>query len=435
MKKLFIYFFLFIAFSSFGQSPSAVSAKFISKVDKIEPELIGWRRDFHQFPELSNRETKTGEKIAQLLTSFGIKVQSNVAKTGVVGILKGALPGPVVALRADMDALPLTERNGLPFASKQKSVFQGKETGVMHACGHDGHMAILLGVAKILSESKNNLKGTIKFIFQPAEEGPPEGEKGGAALMIEEGVMENPKVDAVFGLHIQSLLPVGTLSTKPEGLMASSDGLSIKVKGLGAHGATPWDSVDPIVVGSQIVLGLQTILSRQINLTIAPATITVGQFNAGVRNNIIPEEAILYGTIRTLDPEMQKQIHEKIKLTATRIAESAGATAEVTIDIGYPVTYNNANLTAKMIPSLQSVVGVENFKIIPPVMMSEDFSYFQKKAPGLFFFLGAYPADMKLERPPTHHTPDFIVDEKCLPIGVKALLALTVDYMEMNSKK
>jgi amidohydrolase len=436
MKKFTVSgLFLFQAAFLFAQVTPALQARLDQQAKDLEPKLIEWRRHFHQYPELSNRETKTGARITEQLRALGLEVQYPVAKTGVVAILKGAKPGPVIALRADIDALPVTERNSLPFASKEKTTFNGIETGVMHACGHDGHMSILLGVAEILSRNKNDLKGTVKFIFQPAEEGAPAGEEGGAYLMIKEGVLENPKVDVIFGLHLQSLVPTGTVAYRPEGLMASVDNLNIKVKGRGAHGATPWDSVDPIVVGSQIIAGLQTIVSRQTELTKAAAVITVGSFHAGIRRNIIPEEAMMEGTIRTFDASMQKKVHEKIRTTATNIAESAGATAEVGIDILYPVTYNDVKLTNQMAPSLQSAVGKENAKVISPVTMAEDFSFFQQKVPGLFFFVGAYPADMKLSAQPTHHTADFMIDERCLVIGVKSLIALTTDYMYMNQAK
>ena len=416
-----------------------VNQKFQAKLNlqagEIEPKLIEWRREFHRSPELSNQELKTGAKIAEFLKSLGIEVQYPVAKTGVVGILKGGLPGPVVALRADMDGLPVTERNSLTFASKEKVIFNGQETGVMHACGHDGHMSILMAVAEILSKNKNELKGSVKFIFQPAEEGvsPAEG-PAGAELMIKEGVLENPKVDVIFGLHIQALLPSGQLAYKSGGLMAAVDGVNIKVTGKGAHGATPWDSVDPIVVSSQIISGLQTIVSRQTELTKGAAVITIGSIHGGIRRNIIPEEVVLEGTIRTFEDNMQKIVHDKIKLTATKIAESAGAKADVDILVMYPATINDPKLTDLMAPSLIRTVGSANVNITAPVTMAEDFSFFQKKIPGFFFFLGAYPADMKLTKQPVHHTADFMIDEKALITGVKALVNLTVDYMYMPKK-
>ncbi len=425
-----------IGIAACAQMDSKLKARLDLQVKELEPKIIEWRRYFHEHPELSNREVKTGARIAEQLKVFGLEVQYPVAKTGVVALLKGSKPGPVIALRADIDALPITERNSLPFASKEKVMFSGQETGVMHACGHDGHMAILLAVAEILSKNKNELRGTVKFIFQPAEEGAPVSDGvSGAELMIKEGVLENPKVEAIFGLHIQSLLPSGQLAYRSGGLMASVDGVDIKVKGQGAHGATPWDSVDPIVISSQIINGLQTIVSRQTELTKGGAVITIGSMHAGIRRNIIPEEAMLEGTIRAFDDNMQKKIHADIIRTATKIAESAGGKAEVNIQVMYPATVNDSKLTEQMAPSLQRAAGVENVKITLPVTMAEDFSFFQQKVPGFFFFLGAYPADMKLDKQPTHHTADFMIDEKALTTGVKALINLTMDYMVMNSKK
>ncbi len=430
MKKLYVCLFLSIAVvEGYGQISASLQAKLDQQAKEIEPKLIEWRRNFHEHPELSNREFKTGKFIADYLKSLGIEVQYPVAKTGVVGILKGPKPGPVIALRADMDALPVNERNSLPFLSKERATFNGMETGVMQACGHDSHMSILMGVASILAQNKNDLRGTVKFIFQPAEEGAPVGEEGGAALMIKENVLENPKVDVIFGLHIQSMLPLGQLFYRPEGIMAAEDGLNIRVKGVGAHGATPWDAVDPIVISSQIITGLQTIISRQSDLTKAPAVITIGSLHGGIRRNIIPEEVYMEGTIRTFDPAMQVKIHEKIKLTVTKIAESAGATAEVTITRDSPPTYNDAKLMAMMVPSLERAAGLQKAKLIAPVTMSEDYSFFQEKVPGLFFFLGAYPADMKLDKAPVHHTADFMIDERAFVTGVKAMVNLTVDYM------
>lgn len=425
-----------IGIAACAQMDSKLKARLDVQVQELEPKIIEWRRYFHEHPELSNREVKTGARIAEQLKALGLEVQYPVAKTGVVALLKGSKPGPVIALRADIDALPITERNSLPFASKEKVMFSGQETGVMHACGHDGHMAILLAVAEILSKNKTELRGTIKFIFQPAEEGAPVSDGvSGAELMIKEGVLENPKVEAIFGLHIQSLLPSGQLAYRSGGLMASVDGVDIKVKGQGAHGATPWDSVDPIVISSQIINGLQTIVSRQTELTKGGAVITIGSMHAGIRRNIIPEEAMLEGTIRAFDDNMQKKIHTDIIRTATKIAESAGGKAEVNIQVMYPATVNDAKLTEQMAPSLQRAAGAENVKITLPVTMAEDFSFFQQKVPGFFFFLGAYPADMKLDKQPTHHTADFMIDEKALTTGVKALINLTMDYMIMNSKK
>jgi amidohydrolase len=432
MKKICTLLFSVMAINALAQVSPKLQAKLDQEARDIEPKLIEWRRHFHQNPELSNRETKTGAFIAAHLKSLGIEVQYPVAKTGVVGLLKGGKPGPVVALRADMDALPVTERNSLSFASKEKAQFNGQETGVMHACGHDGHMSILMAVAEILAKNKSELKGSVKFIFQPAEEGAPAGEEGGAYLMIKEGVLENPKVDAIFGLHIQALLPTGQLAYRSGGLMAAVDGVNIRVKGQGAHGATPWDSVDPIVVTSQIIGGLQTIVSRQTELTKGAAVITIGSMHGGIRRNIIPEEVLLEGTIRTFEDNMQKTVHDKIRLTATKIAESAGAKAEVDILVMYPATINDPKLTDLMAPSLVRAAGADHVTITSPVTMAEDFSFFQKKVPGFFFFLGAYPAEMKLIKPPVHHTADFMIDEKSFVTGVKALLALTTDFMYMK---
>ncbi len=429
MKNIVAGILLLLALPSFAQ----VNAKLQTKIDQmaaaIEPRMIEWRRDIHQHPELGNREFKTSAKIAEHLKSLGIEVQTGVAHTGVVGLLKGGKPGPVIALRADIDALPVTERNSLPFASKEKTVFNGQETGVMHACGHDSHVAILMATAEILAKNKSELKGTVKFIFQPSEEGPPAGEEGGADLMVREGVLENPKVDVIFGMHIQSISPLGRITYRPAGLMAASDWFSIKVKGTQSHGAAPWMGVDPIVVSAQIILGMQTIVSRQTELTKEAAVISVGRINAGIRENIIPEEAFMAGTIRTLDDEMQKKIHEKIRLTATRIAESAGATAEVVIDKKTPVTYNDVALTEKVVTSLQRAAGDENVIRINAVTGAEDFAFYQKKVPGFFFFVGAMPPDQDPNKVPSHHTPDFMIDERGMITGLKAMLNLTLDYM------
>jgi amidohydrolase len=433
MGNKLAFLLLLVASVAAAQVNPKLQAKIEQEAKAIEPKLIEWRRHFHQNPELSNQEIKTGAYIAAHLKSLGIEVQYPVAKTGVVGLLRGAKPGPVIALRADMDALPVTERSSLPYASKERVLFNGQETGVMHACGHDAHMSILMAVAEILAKNKSELKGTVKFFFQPAEEGVPASDgTSGAELMIKEGVMENPKVDVVFGLHIQSLTPSGKITFKPEGLMAAVDGLSIKVMGKGAHGATPWDGVDPIYVSSQIITGLQGVVSRQTELTKAGVVITIGSMHAGNRGNIIPEVATMEGTIRTFDVAMRTKLHENIKQTVAKIAEASGAQAEATITTGYPVTYNDPSLTQLMTPTLQRAAGKENVMQIPAVTMAEDFSFFQQKAPGLFFFLGAYPTDVKLEKAPVHHTADFMIDEKSFVTGVKALLALTTDYMYLK---
>ncbi len=434
MKKLYTLFLLLISVGTFAQVNPKLQTKLEQQAKEMESQVIEWRRHFHQYPELSNRETKTGAYIAEHLKKLGMEVQYPVAKTGVVALLKGAKPGPVIALRADIDALPVTERNSLAFASKEKVVYNGQETGVMHACGHDSHIAILMGVAEILSKNKADIKGTIKFIFQPAEEGAPVGEEGGAALMVKEGVLENPKVEAIFGLHISSVTPVGKLTYKSGGLLAAADNYTIKVKGRQAHGSSPWMGIDPIVVSAQIINGLQTIISRQTELTKEAAVITVGKFNSGIRENIIPEEAVFAGTIRTLDTAMQQKIHEKIILTATKIAESAGATAEVTIRKGTPVTFNDPALTQKMFPSLQKAAGADNTMVISAITGAEDFAFYQKKVPGFFFFVGAMPANLDANTVPSHHTPDFMIDEKGILTGLKAMLNVTMDYMYMPQK-
>ena len=432
MKKFFILLFSIVTWTAVAQTPAKLQAKIDQQAKELESKIITWRRHIHQYPELSNRETKTAAYVVEHLKNLGIEIQYPVAKTGIIGLLKGAKPGPVIALRADMDALPVTERNSLAFASKERTTFNGQETGVMHACGHDSHVAILMGVAEVLSKNKADLKGTVKFIFQPAEEGAPAGEEGGAALMVKEGAMNNPKVDVIFGMHIQSISPIGRITYKPAGMMAASDWFSIKVKGRQSHGAAPWMGIDPIVVSAQIINGLQTIVSRQTELTKEAAVITVGRIQSGVRENIIPEEAFFAGTIRTLDEEMQKKIHEKIILTATKIAESAGATAEVKIDRRTPVTYNDIALTEKMIPSLQRAAGIENTVRIPAVTGAEDFAEFQKVVPGLFFFVGAMPTNQDPNTVPAHHTPDFMIDEGGFITGLKAMLNVTLDYMYMK---
>ncbi|MBC8111221.1 MAG: amidohydrolase [Verrucomicrobia bacterium] len=402
------------------------------KADDNEMRVLEWRRYLHQNPELSNREFKTAEYIAQKLKSLGLVVQTGIAKTGVVALLKGDKPGPCVALRADMDGLPVSERTPIAFASTAKGTYNGQEVGIMHACGHDTHMAMLLGAAEILAGMKKDIKGTIKFIFQPAEEGAPRGEEGGAKLMIAEGVLENPKVEAIFGIHINAQTEVGNIRYKPEGTMASVDIFRITVKGKQSHGAYPWLGIDPIVVGSQIVMGLQTIVSRQLNLPDNAAVITVGVFQGGVRSNIIPEEVKMEGTIRALDIVMQKIIHERIKNTATKIAESAGATAIVEIDRTYPITFNDSKLTDKMLPTLQKTAGKDHVLLSKAVTGAEDFSFYQEKVPGLFVFVGGKPKDKDPQETAAHHTPDFFIDESGLKLGVKTYCMLALDYLEMK---
>jgi amidohydrolase len=434
MRKLHLLFILFVlSVQLYAQNDiNKLKEKAASFADQIEAKCIAWRRDIHQHPELGNREFRTAKLIAEYLKKLGIEVNENVAKTGVVGILRGGKPGPCIGLRADMDALPIVEKVDLPFASKERTTYNGQDVGVMHACGHDSHVAMLMSVAEILSGMKNDLKGTVKFIFQPAEEGPPEGEEGGAALMVKEGVMDNPKVDVVFGLHIESAIEVGKIEYKPGAFMASSDWFHILVKGKGSHGAEPWKSIDPIVISAQIIEGLQTIVSRQSDLTKAPVVITVGKINGGVRNNIIPDECTMDGTIRTLDKSMQKEVQERIKQTVTKIAEASGAVAEISIDTKTLVTYNTPGLVQKMIPSLQSAVGAENVIETEWKTGAEDFSYYGTKAPAFFFYIGGMPKGNDPEKAPPHHTSGFFIDESGMKTGIKAFCDLVIDYMNMK---
>ena len=400
--------------------------------DKIESKCIEWRRSIHEHPELGNREFNTAKLIAAHLKTLGIDVKEGIARTGVVGILRGAKPGPCIALRADMDALPIVEKVNVPFASKTKSNYNGQKVGVMHACGHDTHVAMLMSVAEILSAMKNDLRGTVKFIFQPAEEGPPEGEEGGAPLMVKEGVMDDPKVEVIFGLHIESNIEVGQIQYKPGAFMASSDWFHIVVQGKGSHGSQPWLGIDPIAISAQIIEGLQTIVSRQSELTKAPVVITVGKINAGVRSNIIPDECVMDGTIRTLDSKMQQDVHERIRHTVTNIAEAGGATATVNIDTKTLVTYNIPELVKRMIPSLQSAAGVNNVSEREWVTGAEDFSYYGTKAPSFFFYLGGMPKGNDPKKAPPHHTAEFFVDDAGMKTGIKAFCHLVIDYMSMK---
>lgn len=396
--------------------------------ERIRPKLVEWRRHLHENPELSNREYNTAKFVEAHLRKLGLDVRTGIAKTGVVGILTGALPGPTIGLRADMDALPVKERVDLPFASKVTAEYNGATVPVMHACGHDTHVAILMGTAEVLAGMKDRIRGKVVFIFQPAEEGPPAGEEGGAPLMVREGVMDDPKIDAIFGLHINSQIEIGKIGYKKGAAMASSDWFKIRVKGKQAHGSTPWDGVDPIVTATQIIGGLQTIVSRRSKLTTAPVVITVGKINAGVRENIIPEELEMAGTIRTLDPEMQKDVHEQIRKTVTAIAESAGATATVDIDTKTLVTFNTPELVEMMLPSLEKAAGRENLFEREWTTGAEDFSYFGEKAPSFFFFLGGMPAGKDPKDAAGHHTPDFYLDDSRLDVGVKAFCNIVFDY-------
>lgn len=386
----------------------------------INDQVIGWRRDVHANPELGMQEFRTARLVAEHLESLDIDVERGIGGTGVVGVLTGRKPGPVVALRADMDGLPVTELADVPFASRVTAQWQGREVGVMHACGHDNHVAILMGVASVLAQMRDELSGTVKFLFQPAEEGP-----GGAEPMIADGAMENPKVDAVFGLHVFPS-PVGLISYREGGMLASADGLRIVVRGTQTHGAMPWGGIDPITTAAQIINGLQTVVSRQVDLTDSPAIVTIGQIEGGNRGNIIPDTVLMIGTIRTLNPDTRTLVHERVTRMAESIAKANGAEADVSISLGYPVTVNDPSLTRQMVPSLQRVAG-DGVIVSPPATGAEDFSYFAQEAPGFFIGLGVGADDLSLVHP--NHSPYFYADERALPIGVRALASLAVDYL------
>ena len=436
LKSLIALVSIFIMMAYTDSTANAQITKLARKADtlaaQVEEKVIAWRRDFHEHPELSNREYKTAEKVAKHLQSLGIETRTGVAITGVVGLLKGGKPGPVVAVRADMDALPITEATGLPFASKVRTEDNGAEVGVMHACGHDCHTAMLMGVAEVLAGIRKDLPGSVKFIFQPAEEGAPNGEQSGADVMIEEGAFENPRPDVVFGQHVNNDYEVGTIGYKPGGAMASINTLNITVKGTQTHGAYPWRGVDPIVTAAQIVLGLQTIVSRGIDLTVAPAVVTIGIIQGGVRSNIIPDEVKMTGTIRTLDPGMKTVIHDRIRRIVSGIAESAGATAEVSITGNLPVTWNDPGLADKMRPTLERIHGGDNVIISKVHTGGEDFAYYAQEVPGLFVFLGVLPKGTKPGDATPGHSPYFSVDEGALVYGVRTMTALVVDYMMQN---
>ncbi len=414
-------------------APVIGQGKLNDKIEKlaqnVEPKVIAWRHDIHQYPELSNREFKTAEKIAAHLESLGMEVQTGVAHTGVVGLLKGGKPGPVVALRADIDALPVVERVDIPWASKVKTKYNDLDVGVMHACGHDTHTAILMGVAEVLTELKSELRGTVKFIFQPAEEGAPVGEEGGAELMIKEGVLKSPDVDAIFGLHIWSGFEVGTISYKPGGILAAANSFEVRIKGKQTHGSTPWTGIDPIVTATQIVNNLQTIVSRSLPLTEEGAVVSIGRISGGVRSNIIPEEVYMEGTIRALDMDMQETIFKRMEEIVEYTAKSNGAEAELIIRPGYPVTYNDPALTASVVSTLNATAGEENVHLMKAITGAEDFSFFQKEVPGFFFMLGGMPKGQDPATAAPHHTPDFYVDDSSMLLGIKTLSQLTVDYM------
>jgi len=425
MRKLLVA--ILVASTSLSQAQD-LPKNYNALLKEVEPQLIQWRRHFHEFPELSNREVNTGKYIAEFLKTLpNVEVRYPVAKTGVVAVLKGGKPGPVVALRADIDALPVYERTPVPFASKVTTEYNGQKVSVSHACGHDSHTAMLMATAKVLSALQQDVPGTVVFLFQPAEEGTPGTEEGGAPLMIKEGALDNPKVEAVFGIHISSQTPVGTIKYKSGAFMASSDWFTIKVNGKGSHGSQPWGGVDPIAASAQIIEGLQHIVSRQMDLTKAPLVITVGTINSGVRSNIIPETAEMSGTIRTLDSKMQEEVHARIKHTAKTIAESSGATADVNIETKTLVTYNEPALVKKTLPSLIKAAGDENVSESTWVTGAEDFSFYAAKAPSFFFNVGALPKGTDPKKAGPHHTPDFYLDESGFIVGVKAFTQLVFD--------
>lgn len=400
-----------------------------TRLTAVMPKVVAWRRDIHQHPELGNREVRTAKLVAEHLRSLGVEVQTEVGVTGVVGVLRGGKPGPVVALRADMDALPVTEQADLPFKSTVRTVYNGAEVGVMHACGHDNHVAILMGVAEIFAGMRAQIPGTIKFIFQPAEEGPPAGEEGGAPLMVKEGALLNPRPDAIFGLHVWPG-PLGSLSYRSGGAMAAPDGITIVVKGRQTHGALPWGGVDPIVVSAQIVLGLQTIISRQVDITALPAVVTIGSIQGGNRGNIIPDSVVMVGTIRTFDEKIRKDIHDRVRRTVTSIAEASGATATIDIPGGGLLTYNDPALTERMAPTLARTAGKGGVQPnMPPVTGAEDFPSFTQDIPGLYYFLGVLPEGQDPNTAPRNHSPFFFADEAALPTGVRSMANLALDFL------
>ncbi|TMP73747.1 amidohydrolase [Pseudoalteromonas sp. S1608] len=428
VKKIIFGSVLFTAISA-PSFASSINTQLEQATQSVSEKVITWRRHLHQYPELSNREFETAKYITNHLKSLGLEVQTGVAHTGVVAKLSGGKKGPLIALRADMDALPVTEQVDLPFASKQISTYRGNEVGVMHACGHDTHVAILMAVAESLVKIKDQLAGEVLFVFQPAEEGAPEGEEGGAELMLKEGLFKQ-KPEAVFGLHVTSSLNTGQIGFREGPLMASEDSFTINVTGRQTHGSRPWNGVDPIVASSQIIMATQTIASRQVDVTKAPSVISFGAINGGIRSNIIPDNVELIGTIRTFDQTMRADIKKRLAKTAELVAESAGAKADVHIDHGYPVTINNVALTQKMTPTLARIAGADNIITTDLITGAEDFSYYALETPGLFYFLGVTPEDQNAKTAPSNHSPQFYVDESALQLGVESLSQLVVDYLQ-----
>lgn len=418
-------------FGSVTATAQISAAQLDGAASKVETKVINWRRDIHQHPELSNRETRTSKLVADHLKKLGLPVRTGIAHTGVTAVLKGGKPGPVIALRADMDALPVSEQVDVPFKSTVTAEYLGKKVGVMHACGHDAHVANLMGVAEMLVAMKQDLPGTVLFIFQPAEEGAPEGEQGGASLMIKEGVFGEVKPEAVFGLHVTSALNTGTLGYRSGPFMAASDTFRIEVQGRQSHGSRPWSGVDPIVAASQIVMGLQTIVSRQIDITELPAVVTIGKFDGGVRHNIIPDKVSMFGTLRTFDKDMRADIMKRIERTAGSVAESSGASAKVVFSPGNnPVVMNDPQLTQKVLPSLQRVAGNEHVLTLPLITGSEDFAYYADMIPSVFFYVGVTPPGQDANAAPSNHSPLFYIDEPGIAFATRALAAVAVDYLQ-----
>ncbi len=425
MKKISVFLFLLSPFAS-----SDLKVELEEEINPLMEKVISWRHNLHQFPELSNREYKTSKKVASHLRSLGIKVETGIAYTGVVGLIEGGLPGPTIALRADMDALPVEEKTGLPFASKERAKYLGQNVGVMHACGHDAHVAILMGVAEFLSKNKESLEGNIMLIFQPAEEGPPEGENGGAKMMLEEGIFDKYNPEVIFGLHVGNG-PHGYVGLTPGPAMAAASAYRITIKGVQAHGSRPWDSIDPIMATSQLIEGLNTVVSRRINIINNPAVVSVGTVKAGTRNNIIPEESEIMGTIRTFDPKLRAEIYNEIRQIAAGVALGTGSKIDVEFDVGgfYPVTFNNLDLVEKLSPSLKEATNNKFAINNSPSTGAEDFSYFSQEIPGLYFWLGVNaPGVMEA---PGNHSPYFVVDDGALDEGLKSLVYLVLDYPKL----
>lgn len=421
-----------VLFTALPAAAATDQAQVDALTSAIEPKVIAWRRDIHEHPELSNREVRTAQLVAEHLQKLGLEVKTGVAHTGVVAVLKGALPGPTIALRADMDALPVTEKTDVPFKSRATAEYRGESVGVMHACGHDVHTAVLMGVAEVLTRMRSTLPGTVVFVFQPAEEGPPAGEEGGAALMLKEGIFDPVTPEAVFGLHVWSALNTGQIGYRSGPAMAASDTFSIDVRGKQTHGSRPWQGVDPIVAAAQIVGALQTVVSRRIDITTYPAVVTIGAVKGGIRHNIIPDRVELRGTIRTFDAKQREEIFARVREIAENTARANGATAEVKFETpSYPVTRNDPQLTEKMLPSLRRVAEVDEMELITG---AEDFSLYQQRTPGLFFFVGVTPAGQDPATAPANHSDFFFVDEKSIPIAIRALTQVTLDYLNAAAR-